>query len=238
MAQQELHEEQVKFRDVAACFSEEDWKILQDWQKDFYKNVMNEIHQALIMLGYQIVNPSTLLRIYKGKDVCVQDSQEDTEIADLHDPVLSSHPTVIPDILFRITKDEESYCSNRKGSEENGFSNSPNSGFPVVTATFSLTTEEERKLYPTQHQECRRRESSQCPSSERHVVIPEVVIMNLKEDDEISFPDDLDCQIVESTSNPTALCHSKGINTSSSHSSVVLTKQHRSQMWQFLWKGE
>ncbi|XP_069090533.1 zinc finger protein 670 isoform X3 [Pleurodeles waltl] len=41
----------VTFYDVAACFSEEEWKLLHEWQKELYQNVMKEIHQALSALG-------------------------------------------------------------------------------------------------------------------------------------------------------------------------------------------
>ncbi|XP_069473111.1 zinc finger protein 354C-like [Ambystoma mexicanum] len=52
----------VAFRDASACFSDVEWKLLQEWQRDLYRNVMKEIHQALISLGPLIVNTVSFLR--------------------------------------------------------------------------------------------------------------------------------------------------------------------------------
>ncbi|XP_069829366.1 zinc finger protein 570-like isoform X2 [Dendropsophus ebraccatus] len=53
----------VTFHDVSACFSAEEWGVLEDWQKELYKNVMREIHTALLSMGYTILNPEQLLRV-------------------------------------------------------------------------------------------------------------------------------------------------------------------------------
>ncbi|XP_078518057.1 uncharacterized protein LOC144782523 isoform X2 [Lissotriton helveticus] len=43
------------FHDASACFSEEEWKLLQDWQKELCRNVMKEIHKALISLDLPLL---------------------------------------------------------------------------------------------------------------------------------------------------------------------------------------
>ncbi|KAJ1111631.1 hypothetical protein NDU88_008948 [Pleurodeles waltl] len=53
------------FQDASAFFSEDEWKLLQGWQKELYRNVMKEIHQALISLGPLIAATVSSLR---GKD--------------------------------------------------------------------------------------------------------------------------------------------------------------------------
>ncbi|XP_072263446.1 zinc finger protein 777-like [Pyxicephalus adspersus] len=53
----------VTFHDVSACFSAKEWGTLEDWQKEMYKNVMREIHAALLSMGYTILNPEQLLRV-------------------------------------------------------------------------------------------------------------------------------------------------------------------------------
>ncbi|XP_069093017.1 zinc finger protein 248-like [Pleurodeles waltl] len=151
---QDSDEAQVKFREVAAFFSEEEWKLLHRWQKEFYKNVMKEIHQALISLGYQIVNPDTLLKIYKGKEACIEDSL-DPERTDIKDAILSSHPVVYPDILFRITQ-EDSVCRDECSSVETEIRNRSSACFPVVSSVFSLASED-KKLRHMNYQ--RKRES-------------------------------------------------------------------------------
>ncbi|XP_069056559.1 zinc finger protein 282-like isoform X3 [Pleurodeles waltl] len=97
----------VTFRDVAAYFSEDEWKLLREWQKELYRNVMKEIHQALTSLGYQIANPDILLRINKGDESVIWDPQDEAKGADNDDPSTSCFPVINPDILLRIKQEEE-----------------------------------------------------------------------------------------------------------------------------------
>ncbi|XP_075695681.1 zinc finger protein 543-like isoform X2 [Rhinoderma darwinii] len=53
----------VTFKDVAVYFSEEDWMCLEEWQKELYRNVTQEIHGVLTAMGYTISNPDVLVRI-------------------------------------------------------------------------------------------------------------------------------------------------------------------------------
>ncbi|XP_056418937.1 zinc finger protein 783-like [Hyla sarda] len=56
----------VTFRDVAACFQEDDWDVMEEWQREVYRSAMKEIHCALRHLGYRILNPELLVKIEKS----------------------------------------------------------------------------------------------------------------------------------------------------------------------------
>ncbi|XP_069098849.1 zinc finger protein 510-like isoform X2 [Pleurodeles waltl] len=64
------------FADVSTSFSEEEWKLLQEWQKELYKNVMNEIHQALISLGPIITSTVHSLRAKDQEELSPVETQD------------------------------------------------------------------------------------------------------------------------------------------------------------------
>ncbi|XP_078518047.1 uncharacterized protein LOC144782517 [Lissotriton helveticus] len=73
-------EVQGTFCNASDYFSEDEWKVLQDWQKDLYSTVMKEIHQALISLGPLIATTVGSLRAKDKDELCcmeVQDSETD-----------------------------------------------------------------------------------------------------------------------------------------------------------------
>ncbi|XP_056419652.1 uncharacterized protein LOC130361109 [Hyla sarda] len=84
----------VTFHDVAAYFSANEWRRLEDWQKELYRNVMREIHAALEGMGYKIMNGDVLLKI--------RDEQERGP-----DPGQAPGGSITPDILLRIRHDSE-----------------------------------------------------------------------------------------------------------------------------------
>ncbi|XP_029463177.1 zinc finger protein 436-like isoform X2 [Rhinatrema bivittatum] len=107
----------VIFSDVAICFSEGEWQLLEEWQKELYQNVMKEIHGALISLGYRIVNPDTLFRIKPEEEPYMRNHIDKKGIIAKDN---TGFPLPKPDILLRL-KDEETHFSDHcsKGTEEN-----------------------------------------------------------------------------------------------------------------------
>ncbi|XP_078507009.1 uncharacterized protein LOC144767458 isoform X2 [Lissotriton helveticus] len=93
------------FSDVAVYFSEEEWSLLGEWEKQLYTNVMREIHSALISLGYAIINPEIVFRIKKTNDLFTtyqQPRQQSKQALKIHrDP-----PAFNPDIFLRITTEK------------------------------------------------------------------------------------------------------------------------------------
>ncbi|XP_029463179.1 zinc finger protein 530-like [Rhinatrema bivittatum] len=108
MSEQFSHQASVTFHDVAVYFSEEEWQLLEEWQKELYRNVMMEIHGALISLGYGILNPDVLFRFKKEEESYYRDQQKSKgkeRVVDLS----TGYPNISPDILLRI-KHEAGPC--------------------------------------------------------------------------------------------------------------------------------
>ncbi|XP_069062157.1 zinc finger protein 34-like isoform X2 [Pleurodeles waltl] len=63
------------FHDPSACFSEDEWKLLQEWQKELCRKVMKEIHQALISLGPLIATTVSSLRAREKAELCPTENQ-------------------------------------------------------------------------------------------------------------------------------------------------------------------
>ncbi|XP_069087564.1 zinc finger protein 282-like isoform X4 [Pleurodeles waltl] len=76
MYRQHTDEVPAPFHEVSSCFSEEEWKILQEWQKELCGNVMKEIHQALILLGPLIATSVFSLRVKREQQLYPGDSLE------------------------------------------------------------------------------------------------------------------------------------------------------------------
>ncbi|XP_078507364.1 uncharacterized protein LOC144767887 [Lissotriton helveticus] len=66
----------VSFSDVAACFSDEEWKLLQGWQKELYKSVMKELHQAVTSLGPLIATSIFSIKPRKRDELQLKDPQD------------------------------------------------------------------------------------------------------------------------------------------------------------------
>ncbi|XP_078518049.1 uncharacterized protein LOC144782518 isoform X2 [Lissotriton helveticus] len=69
-------EVQGTFCEASDCFSENEWKLLKDWQKELYRNVMKEIHQALISLGPLIATTVGSLRAKDQGELCCMEVQD------------------------------------------------------------------------------------------------------------------------------------------------------------------
>ncbi|XP_069468149.1 zinc finger protein 282-like isoform X1 [Ambystoma mexicanum] len=74
MSQQHPDTVPIRFSDVAACFSHEEWKLLHEWQNELYNNVMKEIQQVLTSLGPLIANSVFSLRAQENQAVCTVDN--------------------------------------------------------------------------------------------------------------------------------------------------------------------
>ncbi|XP_069489839.1 zinc finger protein 432-like isoform X2 [Ambystoma mexicanum] len=70
----ELRSDKVILHDASACFSEDEWTLLQNWEKELYKNVMKEIDQALRSLGSVITSMVFSVRAKEKQKLCPIDT--------------------------------------------------------------------------------------------------------------------------------------------------------------------
>ncbi|XP_063292359.1 uncharacterized protein LOC134577520 isoform X1 [Pelobates fuscus] len=119
----------VTFCDVAASFTEDQWLRLDGWKKVFYQNVIKEIHEVLLTLGYTITNPDVIFNINKAKKPCVRIDSSSAERKCT--PVGDT-----PDLLVRIKEEtpEQTTCSDEKMGVK---------AYPVVGSDVSLNIREQ-----------------------------------------------------------------------------------------------
>ncbi|XP_078528451.1 uncharacterized protein LOC144805847 [Lissotriton helveticus] len=98
LCQQASKEAPLTFCDVAACFSDEEWELLQCWQKELYKKVMKEIQLAFSSLGPLIANSVFSLRPKEKEDLCSKDLEDVEKIINVD--LSTSHVTTDSDVLF------------------------------------------------------------------------------------------------------------------------------------------
>nr|XP_033788127.1 zinc finger protein 569-like [Geotrypetes seraphini] len=70
---------QVTFEDIAVSFCHEEWRYLDEGQKELYKEVMKENYETLISLGFLCEKPSLISKIEQEEDPCVRDQQNSRE---------------------------------------------------------------------------------------------------------------------------------------------------------------
>ncbi|KAM8976879.1 uncharacterized protein RCH25_036056 [Pelodytes ibericus] len=58
----------LTFDDVAVCFSEEEWKGLEEKQRELYREVMTDNYRNLTSLGFPASKPDIVVKIEKGHD--------------------------------------------------------------------------------------------------------------------------------------------------------------------------
>ncbi|XP_075716914.1 zinc finger protein 783-like isoform X2 [Rhinoderma darwinii] len=126
----------VTFHDVSACFSAEEWGVLEDWQKELYKNVMREIHTALLSMGYTILNPEQLLRV----DEIKRASQAREKTKEQKNIVTAGAPVFNPDISLWIREVvEEDIATPQKPGQPVVWESLPGTGNDVIGTGISVT---------------------------------------------------------------------------------------------------
>nr|XP_033800938.1 zinc finger protein 2 homolog isoform X2 [Geotrypetes seraphini] len=168
----------VTFHDVAVYFSEEEWQLLEEWQKELYRNVMKEIHGALISLGYTILNSEVYFRIREESGMCFK--ADDSERSKGIKECTTSYPGVIPDVLLRIKEENNEYYTSQHISEGWNVNNCP------IAAEDPFSIKQEEEIHPTQYCDIERREQPNSCITSIPTASP-YSLFTIKEEEEISF---------------------------------------------------
>ncbi|XP_069509215.1 zinc finger protein 813-like [Ambystoma mexicanum] len=141
--------EKVPFLDVSAYFAEEEWKILHEWQKELYRNVMKEIHQALVSLGPLIATTVFSLSAKENGARIPEDNLDRERSHRTHDS--SSIAYAGTDMCLTKEETPASVSIDTPGVNIRDF----NSGHWA----YSFTLKDEEETYCIDHQDCTRVES-------------------------------------------------------------------------------
>ncbi|XP_078532552.1 zinc finger protein 484-like isoform X2 [Lissotriton helveticus] len=160
MSDLEFDKTPITFQDVAAYFSDEEWKLLHEWQKELYRNVMKDIHQALVSLGPVIATSVFSLRAEKNGNVCTIDFQ-DTE---KRPPTKHSEDEVIfcSDVPVGTMKNDKQFQNDLQGTDRRE-SIDCNTGHENALPIIQYCIKEEAETYPMLHRETGKSQNRNSP---------------------------------------------------------------------------
>ncbi|XP_063793662.1 zinc finger protein interacting with ribonucleoprotein K-like isoform X1 [Pseudophryne corroboree] len=109
---------------IAVYFSDEEWEMLEEWQRELYKNMMKENYEALISLGYPTVNPNILLKI-KQEEVLRYTAHCSSDDLMQPDSPTAGYTGVDQNVLSRLKYDDLQGGAESE-EEQNSYLNSYN----------------------------------------------------------------------------------------------------------------
>lgn len=111
------------FQDSSIYFSDEEWAPLNKWQKEFYKNVMKEIHQAFIALGPLIASTVCSLRCRGKEELIPVDNQE----------LECRQSSQSPDLYLKKGEEPSTILIDHLGEEVTESNTDPSLGLKVIS---------------------------------------------------------------------------------------------------------
>ncbi|ELR57417.1 Zinc finger protein 282, partial [Bos mutus] len=111
----------VTFVDIAVYFSEDEWKNLDEWQKELYNNLVKENYKTLMSLDSEgpVSKPEAPSQAEPREEPCVWEQRDPEEREILMDPDTGAEPLgPAPDASSQVKREEALCARAQRGLEE------------------------------------------------------------------------------------------------------------------------